>query len=88
MPYTLQVAAYLKSDYAKAYVNELKAQDLEAFIVATKGKDKIWYQVRISRFATKADAITFGEQLITDGVIGEYYVANASPPGQPPSDSP
>lgn len=82
------MAAYLKSDYANAYVDELKGRQLDAFIAATKGKDKTWYQVRISRFATKADAIAYGEQLLTDGVIDEYYVANVSPTSQPPAGSP
>lgn len=75
-PFTLQVAAYLRLDYAKKYVIELKDQGLDAYWSAAVSGEKKWYQVRISHFATKQAALELGESLKTRGLINDFYVAN------------
>lgn len=75
-PYTLQVAAYLKADYARKYVESLNARGQDAYIAETRGNGKTWYQVRVSRFEDKQTAIAFGENLKREGLIEEFYVAN------------
>ena len=75
-PFTLQVAAYLRLEYAKKYVAELKAQGLDAYWSTAVSGEKKWYQVRISHFATKQAALDLGESLKTRGLINDFYVAN------------
>ena len=75
-PFTLQVAAYLKPEHAIKYVNALKKQGLDAYWQEAISSQKKWYQVRISHFADKSSARTFGETLKAKGVISDYYVAN------------
>jgi tetratricopeptide (TPR) repeat protein len=75
-PFTLQVAAYLKPEYAKKYVQQLKKQGVDAYWSEAVKGDKRWYQVRVSHFATKQSARDFGEKLKADGIIDDYYVAN------------
>ncbi len=75
-PFTLQVAAYLKPEYAKSYVQELKKRGLDAYWSEAVRGDKRWYQVRVSHFATKQSARDYGEKLKSEGVIDDYYVAN------------
>ena len=82
-PFTLQVAAYLKPEYAKKYVRQLKNRGLDAYWSEAVRGQKKWYQVRISHFDTKQAARNFGEKLKTQGVIEDYYVANYI--HQPPS---
>jgi hypothetical protein len=79
-PFTLQVAAYLKPDYAKKYVNQLKKQNLDAYWREAISADKKWYQVRIAHFPDKKSARDFGESLKARGIIDDYYVANYSAP--------
>lgn len=75
-PFTLQVAAYLRLEYAKKFVTELKAQGLDAYWSTAVSGDKKWYQVRISHFATKQAALELGESLKNRGLIDDFYVAN------------
>jgi tetratricopeptide (TPR) repeat protein len=75
-PFTLQVAAYLKPEYAKGYVRELKNRGLDAYWSEAVRGDKRWYQVRLSHFATKQSARDYGEKLKSEGIIDDYYVAN------------
>jgi hypothetical protein len=75
-PFTLQVAAYLKQDYARTYVGKLKKQGLDAYWREAISANKKWYQVRISHFANKKSARDFGESLKAKGIIDDYYVAN------------
>jgi hypothetical protein len=75
-PFTLQVAAYLKPEYAKSFVQQLKNQGLDAYWSEAVSGDKRWYQVRVSHFATKQSARDFGEKLKSEGIIDDYYVAN------------
>jgi hypothetical protein len=82
-PFTIQVAAYLKSEDAKAYAGQLQAKGLDAYWTEAVGAKRNWYQVRIDHFATKAAARKFGEALKAKGLINDFYVANYRPP-QPP----
>ena len=75
-PFTLQVAAYLKPAYARAYVEKLKEQDLDAYWREAISANKKWYQVRVSHFPDKKSARDFGEALKAKGIIEDYYVAN------------
>lgn len=79
-PFTLQVAAYLKRDYAKSFVQELKNRGLDAYWSEAVRGDKRWYQVRVSHFATKQAARDYGEKLKSEGIIDDYYVANFKRP--------
>jgi hypothetical protein len=82
-PFTLQVAAYLKPDYARTYVEKLKKQGLDAYWREAISANKKWYQVRISHFPNKKSARDFGESLKAKGIIDDYYVANfIAPPSR------
>ena len=74
------MAAYLKPEYAKSYVQDLKKRGLDAYWSEAVRGDKRWYQVRVSHFATKQFARDYGEKLKAEGVIDDYYVANFSRP--------
>jgi tetratricopeptide (TPR) repeat protein len=75
-PFTLQVAAYLKLEYAKQYVQQLKKRGVDTYWSEAVSGEKRWYQVRVSHFATKQAARDYGEKLKADGIIDDYYVAN------------
>jgi hypothetical protein len=75
-PFTIQVAAYLKLDYAQRFVAQLKKQGLDAYWTEASSGNKHWYQVRVSHFKDKASARTYGESLKARGIIDDYYVAN------------
>jgi hypothetical protein len=75
-PFTLQVAAYLKPSYARAYVEKLKKQGLDAYWREAISANKKWYQVRVSHFPDKKSARDLGESLKAKGIIDDYYVAN------------
>jgi len=75
-PFTLQVAAYLKPSYARAYVEKLKKQGLDAYWREAISANKKWYQVRVSHFPDKKSARDLGESLKARGIIDDYYVAN------------
>lgn len=82
-PFTLQVAAYLKDADARKYVQQLKAQGLDAYWTRASGAGKTWYQVRIAHYKTKAEARAVGEDLKKRQIIGDYYVANYKRPDIP-----
>ena len=75
-PFTLQVAAYLKPEYARAYIRQLKKRGVDAYWSEAVRGDKKWYQVRVSHFATKQAAREYGQRLKAEGIIDDYYVAN------------
>ncbi len=77
-PYTLQVAAYLKAEYALKLVEELKGKGLDAYWTETASGGKRWYQVRISRFPDPQTARDVGRDLKARGVIDDFYVTNYS----------
>jgi hypothetical protein len=79
-PFTIQVAAYLKPDYAHQYVARLKKQGLDAYWTEATSGNKKWYQVRVSHFPDKNSARQYAESLKAKGVIDDYYVANYQRP--------
>lgn len=84
LPFTIQVAAYLKPDDAQRYVAQLISQGLEAFSTQAVSARRKWYQVKVSRFETKPQAQLYGEKLKSQGLIDDFYVANyQQPPATP-----
>ena len=79
-PYTLQVAAYLKTEHADKYVAQLKSMGLDAYWTKAQGAKSKWYQVRLSHFADKASARAYGDSLKAKGIIDDFYVANYQRP--------
>jgi hypothetical protein len=77
-PFALQVAAYLKQDYALRRVEDLKKKGLDAYWVETASSGKTWYQVRIARFADPQSAREFGRSLKGKGIIDDFYVTSSS----------
>jgi hypothetical protein len=75
-PFTIQVAAYLKSDDAQRFVDQLKQNGLDAFWTEAASANRKWYQVKVSHFATKDQAMQYGRELKSKGLIDDYYVAN------------
>ena len=80
MPYTLQVAAYLKPGYAERYIESLRKQSVDAYLVKAHGNDKTWYQVRVAHFPDKAAARAYGSNLKAEGLIEDFYVARDQEP--------
>lgn len=80
MPYTLQVAAYLKPEHAERYLESLKKQAIDAYVIQAHGNDKTWYQVRIAHFPDKATARSYGSGLKEKGIIEDFYVAREQEP--------
>jgi cell division protein FtsN len=79
-PYTLQVAAYLKTEHAEKYVAQLKSLGLDAYWTEAQGAKSKWYQVKLSHFADKASALAYGDTLKAKGIIDDFYVANYQRP--------
>jgi hypothetical protein len=77
-PFALQVAAYLRQDYALKLVEDLKKKKLNAYLIETTGSGKTWYQVRIAAFPDPQSAREFGRELRGKGVIDDFYVTSAS----------
>lgn len=75
-PFTLQVAAYLKQEYAIKLVEELKRKGLDAYWTETSSGGKLWYQVRISHFPDQQSAREYGRNLKWKGLIDDFYVTN------------
>jgi SPOR domain len=80
MPYTLQVAAYLKPEHAERYLASLKKQAIDAYVIKAHGDDKTWYQVRIDHFPDKDTARAYGSRLKEKGIIDDFYVASTQEP--------
>ena len=76
--FTLQVAAYLKAEYAHKFVESLKSQGFDAYWTETASGGKTWYQVRIAHFPDPSAAREFGSRLKQKGVIEDFYVTNYS----------
>ena len=75
-PYTLQVAAYLKSEYALKFVDDLKQRGYDAYWTETASGGKTWYQVRIAHFPDPQSARDFGARLKQKGIVEDFYVTN------------
>jgi len=80
LPYTLQVAAYLKPEHAQRYLEELRQQSVDVYVVKAHSNDKTWYQVRIAHFPDKAQALAYGGDLKARGLIEDFYVAKDQAP--------
>ena len=76
--FALQVAAYLKQDYALRLVEDLKRKGLTAYWIETASSGKTWYQVRIAAFPDPQSAREFGRGLKSKGIIDDFYVTGAS----------
>ena len=76
--FALQVAAYLKQDYALKLVDDLKKKGLKAYWIETTSSGKTWYQVRIAHFPDPPSAREFGRNLKSKGIIDDFYVTSAS----------
>ena len=70
------MAAYLKSEYALKFVDDLKQRGFDAYWIETASGGKTWYQVRISRFSDSQSARDFGARLKQKGIIEDFYVTS------------
>ena len=87
-PFTIQVAAYLKSEDAQRFVDQLVQKGLDAFWTNAVSANRSWYQVKVSHFISKEAARAYGGDLKSRGLIDDFYVANydrAAPPPPKPS---
>ncbi len=75
-PFTIQVAAYLKPEDAQRFVDQLLEKGLDAFWTQAKSANRTWYQVKVSHFADRKGAQTYGQELKSKGLIDDFYVAN------------
>jgi len=75
-PFTIQVSAYLKKEFADVYVNNLKKKDIAATVKKVDGGGKTWFVVRVSEFADKKSADSYGQQLKQQKIIDDFFVTN------------
>lgn len=75
-PFTIQVSAYLKKEFADSYVNNLKKKDIEATVKKVDGGGKTWFVVRVSEFADKKSADSYGQRLKQQKIIDDFFVTN------------
>lgn len=75
-PFTIQVSAYLKKEFADNYVNNLKKKDIEATVKKVDGGGKTWFVVRVSEFVDKKTADSYGQQLKQQKIIEDFFVTN------------
>lgn len=75
-PFTIQVAAYLKSEDAQRLVDQLVQSGMDAFWTQATSANRSWYQVKVSHFTTREAAQDYGRELKSKGLIDDFYVAN------------
>lgn len=75
-PFTIQVAAYLKQEYADNYTNTLKKKGIDATVKKVNGGGKTWFVVRVSEFIDKKSAETYGQELKQQKIIDDFFVNN------------
>ncbi|PIE61317.1 MAG: hypothetical protein CSA29_03970 [Desulfobacterales bacterium] len=75
-PYTIQVAAYLKSTHAQQYVAQLERKGITATVKTTGAGGKTWYLVRVSAFTDKKSAVEYGNHLKSKNIIEDFFVSN------------
>ncbi len=75
-PFTIQVSAYLKKEFADNYVSNLKKKDIEATVKKVDGGGKTWFVVRVSEFVDKKSADIYGQQLKQQKIIDDFFVTN------------
>ena len=78
-PFTIQVAAFTRAGDAKRFVDQLIIKGLDAFWTKASSTNRTWYQVKVSHFASKAQARSYGNELKSRGLIDDFYVANYEP---------
>jgi hypothetical protein len=75
--YTIQVGSFRNRAQAIAFSDRIKQRGFPAYWGESRSSDEdIWYYVRISRFEEKQEAKEFGENLKSQGIIDDFYVAN------------
>ena len=75
-PFTIQVAAYLKQKYADRYVDVLKKKGIDAIVKKVGGGGKTWFVVRVSEFIDKKSATAYGQKLVQQKIIDDFFVNN------------
>ena len=75
-PFTIQVAAYLKQKHADRYVDILKKKGIDATIKKVGGGGKTWFVVRVSEFIDKKTATAYGQKLVQQKIIDDFFVNN------------
>lgn len=75
-PFTIQVAAYLKQSHADRYISLLAKKGVAAKIKKTRGGGKTWYLIRVSEFEDRETAQYFGNKLVSQNIIEEFFVSN------------
>lgn len=62
--YTVQIGAFQNQKEAEKLVSSLKSKGYPAFIKQVETPDKkTWYRVRVGTFATRPDAVVYGNKL-------------------------
>jgi DedD protein len=75
---TLQVGSYSDIGQADARVESLKAAGFEGRVVSVEiPKRGTWYRVQVGRFADRAEAARFGEQMRGKGAAESVIVTEA-----------
>jgi outer membrane biosynthesis protein TonB len=74
--YAVQIEASPTREDAVENVNQLKAKNVQAYIVKTfiPGKGT-FYRVRVGAFLTQSEAKRFGDDIQRRGIISEYFIA-------------
>ncbi|SDT87295.1 SPOR domain-containing protein [Desulfobacula phenolica] len=75
-PFTIQVSAYLKQQYADKYVERLKKKGVKAMVKKVVGGGKTWFVVRVSEFVDKKSATAYGQKLKQQNIIDDFFVNN------------
>lgn len=75
-PFTIQVAAYLKEKHADRYVDVLKKKGIDAVVKKVGGGGKTWFVVRLSEFTDKNSAAAYGQKLVREKIIDDFFVNN------------
>jgi cell division septation protein DedD len=75
-PFTIQVAAYLKENHARQFVVNLTQKGVDARIKTTTGGGNTWYLIQVSEFEDRQMAAAYGNHLISENIIEEFFVSN------------
>jgi hypothetical protein len=80
--YTIQIASYRNRNLAIERTDRMKELGYpDTYWGESRiSDDNIWYYVRVSRFEEKQKAKEFGDNLKSDGIIDDFYVANYKQP--------
>ncbi len=74
--YTVQVASFSKYHPAKEFEASLKSKTLPAFIKVAKIPGKgTWYRVRVGKFSSRKEALSYAKHLKTYPSISNTFVA-------------